>query len=72
MADMTQKQRLLNWLQDGYSINRLEGWDRLGIIELPARVSELRQEGYNIITEMVKVTNRYGDVAHVAVWSLNK
>jgi hypothetical protein len=67
---MSQKTRLLEWLKRGYSISRLEGWEKLGILELPARVCELRQEGYDIQTQMMPVTNRYGETVRIAVWSL--
>lgn len=66
----TQKERLLDYLKTGADISRLEGWDRLGIIELPARVSELRQEGHEIQTVMEEVTNRYGEKVRVARWNL--
>ena len=66
----SQKERLLDYLKAGANISRLEGWDRLGIIELPARVSELRQEGHEIQTDMEEVTNRYGEKVRVARWSL--
>jgi hypothetical protein len=69
---MSQAKRLLAYLQSGKSITRLEGWDTLGIIELPARCCELRQSGYNISTEMVKVTNRYGETVNIAKWRLHQ
>jgi len=69
---MGQKKRLLQWLKSGKSITRLDGWDKLGAVELPARICELRQEGHNISTEMVPVTNRYGEVVRVAKWRLIK
>ena len=47
---MTQKDRVLKYLKSGKTINRLQGWDRLGILELPARISELRDEGHKIRT----------------------
>ncbi len=66
----TQNERLLNWLESGLSITRLEGWDKLGIIELPARISELKFKGHAIITDRVTVRNRYGEAVSVAKWSL--
>jgi hypothetical protein len=67
---MSQKERLLAYLKAGKVISRLDGWDKLGIIELPARITELRQEGYPIKTKMISVVNRYGDTVRVALWSL--
>jgi hypothetical protein len=68
---MSQKKRLLQHLKTK-SITRLEGWDVLGIIELPARVSELKAEGYPVCTTMKKVFNRYGEAVHIAVYSLEE
>ncbi|MCK5563176.1 helix-turn-helix domain-containing protein [Candidatus Bathyarchaeota archaeon] len=67
---MTQKQRILDYLKSGKTLTRLNSWSELGILECPARVSELRQEGYPIKTEMVPVTNRFGERVKVAKWSL--
>ena len=66
---MTQQQRLKAHLESGKSITRLEGWDELGILELPARVCELR-ESMEIKTTMRTVINRYGEKVRIAVWSL--
>ena len=66
----TQKQRLLEHLQSGRSLTRLQSWDVLGILEAPARVSELRGDGHNIITTMITVCNRYGESVRIAVWRL--
>jgi hypothetical protein len=67
---LTQKQRVLKYLQDGNVLTRLDGWDKLGVTESPARVSELRQDGHNITTLMVPVLNRYGERVRVAQWRL--
>lgn len=67
-----QKQRVLEWLKDGRPLTRLVAWDTLGVLEAPARVLELRREGWPISTEMVKVRNRYGEVVRIAQWRLAK
>lgn len=68
---MTQKERLLDYLKRNKQIMRLEGWDKLGIVELPARISELRNDGHNITTTMIAVENRYGETVQVAKWRLH-
>jgi hypothetical protein len=68
---MNQKQRILEWLQGGNSLTRLNSWDQLGCLEAPARISELRQEGIPIRTEMRTVTNKFGDRVRIAVWYLD-
>ncbi len=67
---MTQKNRLLQHLQSGRTLTRLQSWDLLGILECPARISELRSEGHSITTTMRTVTNRYGDNVRIAVWTM--
>ncbi|MGI6784382.1 MAG: helix-turn-helix domain-containing protein [Aminivibrio sp.] len=44
---------MLDCLQSGESITQTEAGERLGIMRLASRVSELRSEGWNIKTEMV-------------------
>ena len=66
----TQAERVLAYLEQGLTINRLQGWDYLGVLELPARITELRQKGYPIETKMISVTNRFGEAVRVAEWSL--
>lgn len=66
---MTQKERVLNHLQTK-SLTRLESWAELGVLECPARISELRAEGHPIHTEMITVTNRFGEDVRIARWSM--
>lgn len=67
---MTQKQRILDYLQAGKVLNRLNSWSELGILEAPARISELRASGHRIVTEMVEVRNRFGEKVKVAHWKI--
>ena len=64
-----QKDRILDYLRTGRTLTRLNSWEELGILESPARISELRQEGFDIKTKMIRVTNRYGEAVRIAVWS---
>ena len=65
---MTQKERVLAHLKAGKKLTRLNAWDTLGIIECPARISELRNEGHDIRTTMFSVKNRYGEPVRIARW----
>lgn len=67
---MTQKERIKEYLESGKILTRLNSWDELGILEAPARVTELRQDGVPIKTKMISVTNRYGERTRVAQWSI--
>lgn len=68
----TQKQRILDYLKDGYTLTRLNCWDELGILEAPARISELRADGHLIETKLVEIYNRYGEKVRIAHWSMKK
>ena len=41
----SQKHRVLNHLQDGKFLNQLVATNEYGILRLPARICELRQDG---------------------------
>ncbi len=45
---MSQQKRILNYLKQGNELTRLNCWEQLGILEAPARISELRAEGHHI------------------------
>lgn len=66
-----QKERILRFLQSGHKLTRLVSWSRLGVLEAPARISELRAEGHPIRTKMIRVQNRYGEKVSIAEWSMN-
>ena len=69
---MSQKDRILEHLQEGRSLNRLDSWQELGVLEEPARISELRKDGHPIVTQLSDVTNRYGEKVKVATWYMEK
>ena len=69
---MTQKDRVLKYLNDFGSITRAEGFTELGIVELPARICELQRDGYQFSRETVSAKNRYGDVVTFTRYSLRK
>jgi len=66
---MSQRDRLIEHFDSGKTLTRVDAWRKLGILEAPARISELRSHGYPIVTEMVTVKNRYGEKVRVAKWS---
>lgn len=67
---MTQADRLLEYLEAGNKLRRLDAWDLLGILEAPARISELRAKGHNIKTTRITVINRFGEKVTIAEWEL--
>jgi hypothetical protein len=69
---MSQKDRVLQYLKQGKTLTRLNAWDELGVIETPARISELRGEGHDIQTTMTPVLNRYGESVRIAEWFIRR
>lgn len=67
---MTQRERIYEYLQAGNKLTRLNAWDQLGILEAPARISELRAAGAPIVTTMREVRNRFGEPVKVAEWTM--
>lgn len=68
---MNQCERLLSRLEKG-PINPIQAWAELGIYRLGARVFDLKQAGYNIKRNIVKVSNRFGEPCSVAQYRLSK
>lgn len=69
---MSQKDRVLQYLKKGNVLTRLNAWDELGVIETPARISELRSEGHPIQTSMKPIINRYGETVRIAEWYMKR
>lgn len=67
----SQRERLIAFFDSGKTLTRLTAWDELGILEAPARISELRSANYPIVTKMITVKNRYGEYVRVAEWKKN-
>lgn len=65
MKKDNQQKRILKHLDRHFSITRMEAYDKLGITELPKRISELRQAGYKIGDQWLEVVNRYGEKTRV-------
>lgn len=57
----TQNQRVLDYIKEFGSITQLEALRDLGVMRLASRISDLRRQGYNIVSERETVQNRYGE-----------
>ena len=67
---MTQKDRILRHFNDKGSITALEAMKEYGIMRLTSRICELKNEGYNIKSEFVSSTNRYGEKVSFSKYTL--
>lgn len=54
---VSQPVKIINFLQSGKSLSIAQAKSRLGVTQLPARVSELRAEGFAIYTNVNKAGN---------------
>jgi hypothetical protein len=57
----TQKQRVIDYIQEFGSISSWEAYADLGITQLGARIDQLKKEGYEFETEWESKKNRHGD-----------
>lgn len=70
-SNPTQAQRILDYMQEHGSITQLEALKDLGVFRLASRISELRKNGHQISSQMVKVENRYGETCRVKRYCLS-
>jgi hypothetical protein len=54
MLKQSQKTMILSHLENGYRITPLNALNKFGCMRLAAIIKTLRNEGYNIITQIVK------------------
>ena len=69
-SNPTQNQRILDYMERHGSITQLEALNACSVMRLASRISDLRRKGYPIESQMVKVTNKYGETCRVKQYSL--
>ena len=67
---ISQNKLILDHLMKHGSISQYEAADIFGCWRLSARISDLRDLGYSIKTEMIKTKNRYGHTVMYGRYSL--
>jgi len=68
---MTQKERVLQHLEHYHVITTWTAIQEYGITRLSGRILELREDGWDIETNMVSWTNRHGEEVRCAMYRLN-
>ena len=71
-SNLTQNQRIIEYIDSHGSITQLEALNELGIMRLASRISDLRKRGYMIESKMDTVHNRYGEKCRVKRYSIRK
>ena len=69
---MTQKERVLKYMQDFGSITQAQAFTDLGVFRLAARIADMRRLGIPIKSEQKAGKNRYGETVYFAEYSLIK
>ena len=61
---MTQRDKILWHLEHVGSLSRAEAMSEYGIVELPARIVELKKLGYGITSTREEHINKRGETIH--------
>lgn len=69
---MTQREAILDYINEFGSITPMEAFSDLGITKLATRISEMRKDGMEFKIEMVETKNRYGKTVRFARYSFKK
>lgn len=69
---MTQHQAIIEYLKEHKTISSFMAAVKLGVSNLPLRVSELRLKGYNIVSTKKAHVNRYGVKVHYNEYYLSE
>lgn len=71
MRANSQRRAVVDYMERNGSITSLEANEKLGCSRLAAHICYLRKNGWNITTEEVVVTTRYGKatIARYHLWS---
>lgn len=63
---MRHRDEILSYLLEGYTLTQMEAITKFGCMRLGARIFELKEQGYPIVKEMIKVPVRDGEYTRVA------
>jgi hypothetical protein len=66
----TQASRILDYMKQGKTVDRLTALVELGVFELSARIIDLQNAGHLINKTRKQIINRFGEKASVVEYSL--
>lgn len=69
---LKQTELIIRHMRDYGSISSLTAMQEYGIMRLASRISDLREQGYDIVAETKTGRNRYGESIHYAVYRLKE
>lgn len=70
MSKVKQINRVLEYMNKYGSITQIEALNVLGVMRLASRVSDIKKQGYPVVSSMTAVKNRFGETCHVKRYSL--
>lgn len=65
-----QNDRIIEYMKKYGSITQLDALNDLGVMRLASRISDIKKQGYPIVSETVTVMNRYGEKCRVKKYAL--
>lgn len=71
-SGLTQCERILRHMKDYGSITSLEAMQEYGIMRLASRITDLKQQGYDIVSKTECGRNRYGEKTSYSRYSLKE
>lgn len=69
---MKQTERVPDYMRRFGSITTMQAFADLGVARLSARIADLKDEGFDIISETLSTKNRYGEHVRYAKYRLNE
>lgn len=66
----TQTEKVLDYMLEFGSITAFEAMKDLACMRLASRISDLKKQGYPIVSKVEAVKNRYGENCYVKRYSL--
>lgn len=67
---MSQKYRVKSYLESGNPLTSLTALQELGVMDLPKRMSELKDDGFKFKKSWLRVVNRYNEKTRVRLYYL--
>lgn len=61
----TQAQRVLGYIEEYGSITQMDALKDLGVMRLASRISDLKRQGYPILSKMETVKNRFDENCYI-------
>lgn len=71
-SNPTQAARVLKYMETFGSITQIEALNVLGVMRLASRVSELKKQGFPVISKIVPVKNRFGETCYIKQYSIKE